>query len=161
MKNQPFKLWCILALLMLTQLTFANAVNKKNTVAPKFGYGKKYQESMRRYYPTTNLYIQNTAGFTITYLSVSGSDYYWNPYFQERTTPLTNGGTMQFDFLTGANTITLTMETSSTSPEYFVEVRDASENVLFNTVSNTSSFTFTLPEGFDENADYLTVQFGF
>jgi hypothetical protein len=161
MKNQPFKLWCILALVMLTQLSFANVVNKKNTVAPKFEYGKKYQESMRRYYPTTNLYIQNTAGFTISYLSVSGQDYYWNPYFQERTTPLTNGGTTQFDFLTGANTITLTMETSSTSPEYFVEVRDASENVLFNTVSNASSFTFTLPETFDENADYLTVQFGF
>jgi|GEM_PF-2518034 len=160
MKNQTFKLLCTVAFVIFSQLTFAIAINKNTTTAPKFEYSKKYYEFSKLYYPTTNIYIQNTAGFTISYLSVTGSDYYWNWYFQERTTPLTNGGTAQFDFLTGANTITLTMETLSGSPEYFVEVRDASENVLFNTVSNASSFTFTLPEGFDESADYLTVQFG-
>lgn len=161
MKNQIFKLLCTAAFVICSQLTFATAVNKSTTNAPKFEYSKKYYEFSKRYYPTTNIYIQNTTGFTISYLSVSGQDYYWNGYFQERTTPLGNGGTAQFDFLTGANTITLTMETLSTAPEYFFEVRDASENVLYNTVSNASSFTFTLPEGFDESADYLTVQFGF
>jgi hypothetical protein len=152
MKNQISKLVYAIAMVLLFNVSYANATVLPAKLSPAI-------KGLKKNVYSTNVSFVNNSGAAFTYIEISGIDGNNQPYSLYTLAPLANGGQANFFVAGGIQTIKVRINTASPK-EYGVEAYDVNDNFIYSQSSNdTNDFIFTLPQTFDSSMEQLSLYF--